>query len=76
MNDPRSVNDIMGELETQKAELDLNLHSNAGVVETYKKRQAEAGIICLHICLLVTDTSLRSLLSRKRSRIRMNVWSG
>ncbi|KAJ3553657.1 hypothetical protein NM688_g3492 [Phlebia brevispora] len=38
---PRPVEEIQMDLETKKAELDLNMHTNAGVVDTYKKRQAE-----------------------------------
>ncbi|PCH40750.1 nucleoside triphosphate hydrolase protein [Wolfiporia cocos MD-104 SS10] len=36
-----SAEQVRAELETKQAQLEMNLHTNGGVVEQYKKRQAE-----------------------------------
>ncbi|OCH94491.1 hypothetical protein OBBRIDRAFT_122871 [Obba rivulosa] len=37
----RSAEEVQQELETQRQLLEMNLHTNAGVVDTYKRRKAE-----------------------------------
>ncbi|KZT70296.1 P-loop containing nucleoside triphosphate hydrolase protein [Daedalea quercina L-15889] len=37
----KSADDIETELEAKRAQLEMNMHTNAGVVEQYKKRQQE-----------------------------------
>ncbi|KAI0690848.1 hypothetical protein BC835DRAFT_1407403 [Cytidiella melzeri] len=39
--DPRSAEEIEAELGALKAQLEMNMHTNAGVVEQYKQRQLE-----------------------------------
>lgn len=37
----KSADDIETELEAKRAQLEMNMHTNAGVVEQYRKRQQE-----------------------------------
>ena len=37
----KSADDIETELEAKRAQLEMNMNTNAGVVEQYKKRQQE-----------------------------------
>ncbi|PSR78324.1 hypothetical protein PHLCEN_2v7446 [Hermanssonia centrifuga] len=41
LDDGRSAQDVQGELDQLKAELEMNMHTNAGVVDQYRKRQIE-----------------------------------
>ncbi len=50
LDDGRSAQDVQGELDQLKAELEMNMHTNAGVVDQYRKRQIE---VCsdLYACI-------------------------
>lgn len=37
----KSADNIETELEAKRAQLEMNMHTNAGVVEQYRKRQLE-----------------------------------
>lgn len=37
----KSADDIETELEAKRAQLEMNMHTSAGVVEQYRKRQQE-----------------------------------
>lgn len=67
----RSVDALLLQLDTKKAELEMNMHTNAGVVETYRKRQAE---VCSASTSwgpeLMDRATVRSLLSQARSRVK------
>lgn len=44
--DLRSVDELQAELETQQANLEMNLNTNPGVVEQYEKRKRD---VCLSL---------------------------
>lgn len=52
--DTRTANQLKEELETQKAKLDLNLHTNPGVVEQYEKRKRD---VCIAFFILISFTA-------------------
>jgi structural maintenance of chromosomes protein 5 len=48
--DLRSLEELRAELETQKANLDLNLATNPGVVEQYEKRKRDVRVYLRALC--------------------------
>jgi structural maintenance of chromosomes protein 5 len=49
--DFRTVDELQAELETQRANLDMNLNTNPGVVEEYEKRKRDVRVLSLTIFL-------------------------
>ena len=47
--DFRTVDELQAELETQRANLDMNLNTNPGVVEEYEKRKRDVSVFLLAI---------------------------
>lgn len=47
--DTRTANELKAELETQQAKLDLNLHTNPGVVEQYEKRKRDVCVVSIRM---------------------------
>ncbi|KAL6307041.1 P-loop containing nucleoside triphosphate hydrolase protein [Sparassis latifolia] len=41
----RSAEDVQADLDAKKAQLDMNLHTNAGVVEQFRKREQEIKVL-------------------------------
>jgi len=46
--DPRSLDELQAEMDTQRANLEMNLSTNPGVVEQYEKRKRDVRRISLH----------------------------
>ena len=42
--DFRTVDELQAELETQRANLDMNLNTNPGIVEEYEKREQDVRV--------------------------------
>ena len=60
-DDDKNVDALNIELATKKAQLEMNMHTNAGVVEMYERRQAEVcqlriALLGLFSCLVDCDT--------------------
>lgn len=53
--DFRTADELQAELETQRANLDMNLNTNPGVVEEYEKRKRDVRGWCFVSCLLNAD---------------------
>ena len=53
--DFRTVDELQAELETQRANLDMNLNTNPGVVEEYEKRKRDVSFFFLLILFLSPD---------------------
>ena len=49
--DFRTVGELQAELETQRANLDMNLNTDPGIVEEYEKRKRDVGFLLLMIFL-------------------------
>lgn len=47
--DPRSLDELQAEMDTQRANLEMNLSTNPGVVEQYEKRKRDVRRISLII---------------------------
>jgi hypothetical protein len=47
--DLRTLEELRAELETQRANLDLNLATNPGVVEQYEKRKRDVSVPFCHV---------------------------
>jgi chromosome segregation ATPase len=45
----RTTNELHAELETQEANLEMNLNTNPGVVEQYEKRKKEVCVACKYL---------------------------
>ena len=61
--DFRTVDELQTELETQRANLDMNLNTNPGVVEEYEKRKRDVRVFLLTL-FLSPDCRSRSVDSR------------
>ena len=53
--DFRTVDELQAELETQRANLDMNLNTNPGVVEEYEKRKQDVRVFFLSTQFLSPD---------------------
>lgn len=49
------IDDIQQDLANLKAQLELNLATNAGVIETYERRQREVRCIAFSVLRLQAD---------------------
>lgn len=52
--DLRTVDELEAELEAQKAQLDITLATNPGVVEQYEKRKRDVSLTSLHCHIRAT----------------------
>lgn len=43
----KSVDSLTIQLEAKRAQLEMNMHTNASVVDTYQRRQNEVGGLCI-----------------------------
>ena len=63
--DFRTVDELQAELETQRANLDMNLNTNPGIVEEYEKRKRDVSFFYINsisfIWLLISICRLKSL---------------
>ena len=53
--DFRTVDELQAELEMQRANLDMNLNTNPGVVEEYEKRKRDVRVFFLQTLFLSLD---------------------
>jgi hypothetical protein len=68
--DLRSMDELENELETKKAQLEITLATNAGVVEQYEKRQRDVRFFsCSIVSSNVPDAELTFLMY-----VRLNLW--